>query len=171
MTPTDLAEAVRLARLVDDYATNGTRHTMPGGYVADISRALVAVVAERDALASMTFAVTADGRVVAERNDLADWRQRAERAEAALRELQRDALPSDCQRCGGVGAEPPGCPESGPCERCGGWTTHKRLVAAQAAQAATARARFAEEVAVWHDGEAERLGRRITQCFVKRIYK
>lgn len=50
---------------------------------------------------------------------------------AALRELQRNALPSNCTRCGGVGAEPPGCPESGPCEWCGGWTAHKRLVASE----------------------------------------
>ena len=59
---------------------------------------------------------------------------RAELAEAAahVRELERNALPSNCTRCNGAGAEPPGCPESGPCERRGGWTTHKRLVAGEA---------------------------------------
>lgn len=51
---------------------------------------------------------------------------------ADIRELQRNALPSNCTRCNGLGAEPPGCPESGPCERCGGWTPHKLLVAGEA---------------------------------------
>jgi len=51
---------------------------------------------------------------------------------ADIREFQRNALPSNCTRCNGLGAEPPGCPESGPCERCGGWTSHKRLVAGEA---------------------------------------
>jgi hypothetical protein len=51
---------------------------------------------------------------------------------ADIRELQRNALPSNCTRCNGLCAEPPGCPESGPCERCGGWTPHKLLVAGEA---------------------------------------
>lgn len=48
-----------------------------------------------------------------------------------LTELRINALPSNCTNCNGHGAEPPGCPESGPCETCGGWTTHKRLVAGE----------------------------------------
>ncbi len=89
-----LDEAVRLARLVDDYATNGTRHTMPGGYVADISRALVAVVAERNALLaerehnlsridSLEEAVHAEhARAEHIGADMDNLRARAERAEA-----------------------------------------------------------------------------------------
>ncbi len=49
-----------------------------------------------------------------------------------LSELRKNALPSNCTRCHGAGAEPPGSPEDGPCERCGGWTSHKRLIAAVA---------------------------------------
>ena len=48
-----------------------------------------------------------------------------------IRELQHHALPSNCTHCDGNGAEPPFGPESGPCEHCGGWTSHKRLVAGE----------------------------------------
>lgn len=58
-------------------------------------------------------------------------RAEIERLYATLREHQRNALPLNCTHCNGIGAEPPGCPESGPCERCGGWTAHKRLIASE----------------------------------------
>lgn len=48
--------------------------------------------------------------------------------EENARELRLNALPSNCTHCNGSGAEPPGCPESDACERCGGWTSHKRLL-------------------------------------------
>ncbi len=74
-------------------------------------------------------------------------------------ELQRAALPSNCTRCNGLGADPPGCPESGPCERCGGWTSHKRLVAGEA-DALRARVRELEDerahVRKWAIEEAAR---------------
>lgn len=96
-----LDEAVRLARLVDDYATNGTRHTMPGGYVADISRALVAVVAERNELLaerehnlsridSLEEAVHAEhARAEHIGADLDNLRARAERADAERDDARR----------------------------------------------------------------------------------
>lgn len=72
------------------------------------------------------------------RDSLARFTRMDHTAIAALRvevrELQRNALPSNCTRCNGSGAEPPGCPESDRCERCGGWTSHKRLVAGEVAE-------------------------------------
>jgi len=135
--PTEYQERVEGARLIHAYC----------GGIAEARN-------ERDA--AIARAADLDKRLT----DLAPFLhamcERAGRAEKALRELQRDELPTNCQHCGGVGAEPPGCPESGPCEQCGAWTTHKRLVAAQAA---TERARVAEEIAAWHD-DKERLHER-----------
>jgi len=45
-----------------------------------------------------------------------------------LDELQKRALPSDCTECKGEGHC--GSPDSGPCERCGGWDDTKRKMAA-----------------------------------------
>lgn len=95
--------------------------------------------------------------VTAERDEArAELRDVGER----LRELQAHALPTDCVRCGGVGAEPPCCPESGPCECCGGWTAHKRLVVAEPS---ALRAKLAEVERERDEARSERdtLGRRV----------
>lgn len=44
---------------------------------------------------------------------------------ADIRQLQKWALPSDCNECKGLGAAS-GAPDEGPCELCGGWTDAKR---------------------------------------------
>lgn len=44
-------------------------------------------------------------------------------------DAEGETTPLNCTRCKGTGAEPPGCPESGPCEQCGGWTETKRAIA------------------------------------------
>jgi hypothetical protein len=48
-----------------------------------------------------------------------------------LSELRKNALPTNCTRCNGKGSEPLHGPENGPCERCGGWSSHKRLIHAE----------------------------------------
>lgn len=92
-------------------------------------------------IAPAPFAVST---LLAEVDALREEMRNLDVVEAHNAELRKNALPSNCTRCNGNGAEPPGCPESGPCERCGGWTTHKRLVAGAEA-AAIARAVAAEQ--------------------------
>lgn len=88
--------------------------------------------AERDAASrSLDLSVQAWNATGGPREGMLALIQRAEAAEARVRELQRDALPSNCALCHGRGSEPPHGPEDGPCPRCGGWTAHKRLVAAE----------------------------------------
>ena len=57
--------------------------------------------------------------------------RKTEELRSIHRELRSNTIPTNCTHCKGSGAEPPGCPESGPCEWCGGWTAHKRLLLAQ----------------------------------------
>jgi hypothetical protein len=44
-------------------------------------------------------------------------------------ELQKHMLPSNCSLCGGDGGK-----DGSRCIRCGGWTQHKRLVAAECSE-------------------------------------